>query len=72
VQAYTRQLAPKGDVEVRQKISPMMITRTRNHKMKWQPVVAVCGLGLTVSSTGLFTDGLERSSARGVSRYQKQ
>jgi hypothetical protein len=61
---YTKQLAPEDVTEVRQKNLPMMNTNIRDHKMKWQPAVAVCGLGLIRSFTGLFAgEYLERKSA---------
>ena len=40
--------------------------------MKWQPAVAVLGLGLQVSITGIFDGEFDRNTGVGASRYIRQ
>lgn len=69
---YTKQLAPETLIErSRDKTLPMMKAR-RDHNRKWQPAVAVLGLGLQVSSTGIFDGELDRNTGVGTSRYIRQ
>jgi len=68
---YTKQLALETLIErSRDKILPMMKAR-RDHSMKWQPSVAVSGLGLQVSITGIFDGELDRTTGVGASRYSR-
>jgi hypothetical protein len=52
----------KAEKKGRQKILVMMMTKVRDHRMKWHPAGATCDLDLALSGTSIFAAAFGRNT----------